>query len=100
MTLRQLVPSLLLATLLVTGLLGLAWPAARIAFVGVAAAYASGLVACAGLAMPRHGWRCGVALGAVFVVLHGSYGFGFLRGIGDHLLGWRRAQAAGFSLSR
>ncbi|HVH69056.1 MAG TPA: glycosyltransferase family 2 protein [Gemmatimonadales bacterium] len=100
MTLRQLVPALFLLTAAVTGLAGLAWPPARLAFAGVVAAYATAVLACAGLAVPRQGWRCGAALAVVFAVLHGSYGAGFLRGVGDHLLGWRRQPAAGFSLTR
>ena len=100
MTMRQLVPSLFLLTLATTGLLSVVWPAARVAFIGVVGTYAAAVLVCSARAALRHGARCGLALAAVFGVLHGSYGLGFLRGIGDHLLGWRRPPAAGFSLSR
>jgi glycosyltransferase involved in cell wall biosynthesis len=100
MTVRQLVPSLFLVTLAISGVLGFVFPAARLAFAAVAAAYAGAVLACSLRAAWRHGARCGLALAAVFPVLHGSYGVGFLRGIGDHVLGFRRPPAAGFSLSR
>jgi hypothetical protein len=100
MTTRQLVSSLFLLSLAVTGLLSVVWPAARVAFVGVVGTYAAAVLVCSARAALRHGARCGLALAAVFGVLHGSYGLGFLRGIGAHLLGWRRPPAAGFSLSR
>ena len=100
MTARQLAPAFLLTALTVTGLLGLAWPIARVAFAVVAGAYAVAVLFCSVRAALRHGPRCGAGLAAVFVVLHGSYGLGFLRGIGDHIFGWRRPRAAGFSLSR
>jgi len=100
MTVRQLAPAFLLTALAVTGLLGLAWPVARIAFAAIAGAYTVAVLSCSVRAALQHGARCGLGLAAVFVVLHGSYGLGFLRGIGDHIFGWRRPRAAGFSLSR
>jgi len=100
MTARQLAPALLLAALAATGLLGLAWPVARVAFAAIAGAYTVAVLSCSVRAALRHGARCGLGLAAVFVVLHGSYGLGFLRGVGDHVFGWRRPRAAGFSLSR
>ncbi len=100
MTVRQLVPSLFLLTLVVTGLLGIVLPLARAAFAGVLGAYVVAVLAFSARAALRHGARCGLGLAAVFAVLHGSYGVGFLRGVGDHVLGWRRLRRTGFSLSR
>ena len=100
MTARQLAPALLLAALAATGLLGLAWPVARVAFAAIAGGYTVAVLACSIRAALQHGARCGLGLAAVFVVLHGSYGLGFLRGVGDHVFGWRRPRTAGFSLSR
>jgi len=100
MTARQLAPAFLLTALVATGLLGLAWPVARVAFAAIAGGYTVAVFACSIRAALQHGARCGLGLAAVFVVLHGSYGLGFLRGVGDHVFGWRRPRAAGFSLSR
>jgi hypothetical protein len=44
--------------------------------------------------------RCGLALAAVFPILHFSYGFGFIRGIYDHLLARSLPKASEIGLSR
>jgi glycosyltransferase involved in cell wall biosynthesis len=99
MTLRQLVPSILIATLL--GLAALsAWvPGAGAAFALLTATYAMLVLACAAAAAGTD-LRCGLALAAVFPILHFSYGFGFIRGIYDHLLARSLPKAGEIGLSR
>src|SRR5581483_11463919 len=80
MTTRQLVPGVFLFTLLVTGVLSPWVPAARIAVAAVTGAYLLAAIGCAVTAARRDGWRCMLALLAVFPTLHLSYGFGSLRG--------------------
>jgi len=99
MTVRQLVPALLVASLAVSAGLGLWLPAVGYAFALVALTYASLVLACAGGAARSEGLRCALALTAVFPTLHFSYGAGFLRGIYDHLL-TRAAPARQMTLSR
>ncbi len=86
MTVRQLVPALLLLALLGTAGMSLLLPAATGGFLMVALTYGLAVLACALGAAPRHGLLCAAALTAVFPVLHFSYGFGFLLGIRDHFL--------------
>jgi hypothetical protein len=59
-------------------------------------------VGCAAGAVRQAGVRSALALLGVFPVLHVSYGLGFLKGIGHHLLGLRRrpADASAIALSR
>ncbi len=85
MTARQLVPSLLLAALAGSAVVSPWVPGAGAAFACIAGAYALGVLACSGAAAGTD-LRCGAALAAVFPILHFSYGFGFLRGMYDHLL--------------
>jgi hypothetical protein len=99
MTVRQLVPALLVAGLALGAGVGLWVPAVSYAFAIVALTYAGLLLACAGGAARTEGLRCALALTAVFPTLHFSYGAGFLRGIYDHLL-TRTAPARQMSLSR
>ncbi len=99
MTVRQLVPSLLIAALL--GSAGLsAWvPGAGAAFASIAAIYGVFVLACS-VATAGTDLRCGLALAAVFPILHFSYGFGFIRGIYDHLLARSLPKAGAIGLSR
>ncbi|HEV8400732.1 MAG TPA: glycosyltransferase family 2 protein [Gemmatimonadales bacterium] len=92
MTVRQLVPAAFLLTLATAALLAPWFRWAALGGAAVAAAYALAVGACAAAAATRHGVRCGLALATVFPVLHASYGFGFLRGIVDHVL--RRGRVA------
>jgi glycosyltransferase involved in cell wall biosynthesis len=85
MTARQLVPSILIAALLGSAALSLWVPGAAAAFASLAAIYAGCVLACSAAAAGLD-LRCGLALAAVFPTLHFSYGFGFIRGIYDHLL--------------
>jgi glycosyltransferase involved in cell wall biosynthesis len=87
---RQLVPPLFVSSLVVTAVLGIWVPAAWEVFAGIAGAYAVLLLTGAALAARKHGVRCAAALAAVFSVMHVSYGVGYLRGILDHWLPFRR----------
>ena len=87
---RQLVPPLFVLSLVVTAVLGIWMPAAREAFAGIAGAYVVLVLTGAALAARKHGVRCAAALAAVFSVMHVSYGVGYLRGILDHWLPFRR----------
>lgn len=84
MTVRQLVPSILVATLIGSACLSPVIPGAGALFASIIGAYALLVLACAVAA--RTDLRCGMALTAVFPILHFSYGLGFLRGIYDHIL--------------
>ncbi len=99
MTVRQLVPSILIATLLGPAVLSIWVPGLGAVSAAVAATYASLVVGCASMAAGRD-LRSGLALAAVFPILHFSYGFGFLRGIYDHLLARGLPKAGEIGLSR
>jgi glycosyltransferase involved in cell wall biosynthesis len=100
MTLRQLVPTLLIVALLGLAALSLWLPLARRGFALLALTYGLGVLVCSLGAAPRHGLPCATALIAVFPTLHFSYGFGFLRGIRDHFLARKPARTAALGLSR
>jgi glycosyltransferase involved in cell wall biosynthesis len=100
MTLRQLVPTLLIVALLGLAALSLWLPPARPGFALLALTYGLGVLVCSLGAAPRHGLRCATALIAVFPTLHFSYGFGFLQGIRDHFLARKPARTAALGLSR
>jgi len=91
MTWRQLVPGLFVLTLIGTIVFA---PVLLVRRVGLAtaAAYVVTLLACVVGAVRRHGWRCALALAAVFPTIHFSYGFGSLRGAFDHLVQRRAAR--------
>ncbi|HEX7338119.1 MAG TPA: glycosyltransferase family 2 protein [Gemmatimonadales bacterium] len=99
MTVRQLIPAMLVASLAVTAALGLWLPAAATAFILIAMMYAGAVLTCCASTSRTEGLGCALALAAVFPTLHFSYGAGFLRGIYDHLL-TRTAPARDMSLSR
>jgi glycosyltransferase involved in cell wall biosynthesis len=100
MTLRQLIPSLLVIGLLGSALLGTWSLAAGVFFSLLAFTYCSLVLLCALGAAPRHGLQCCAALIAVFPVLHFSYGIGFLLGIRDHLLTRTAPRPSALGLSR
>lgn len=79
MTVRQLIPPTFVLSITTTGLLGLWWMPAALAFGGIGGSYLAAVLTCALLAIRKHGASCGMALAAVLPVLHFSYGFGFLR---------------------
>ena len=90
-TVRQLVPGLFVLTLIVISLLTPVLPVIAIGAT-VAAAYLGTLFACVVGAVRRHGWRCALALAAVFPTIHFSYGFGSLHGAVRHLAQRRRVR--------
>jgi GT2 family glycosyltransferase len=98
MTVRQLVPSMLVAALFSSASLSLWVPGAEAALASIAAIYIGFVLACS-VAATRSDLRCGLALAAVFPTLHFSYGIGFIRGIYDHLIARSlpRAREIGFS---
>jgi len=91
MTLRQVVPALFVAILAGSIALAPVLPVLGIA-VGVAAAYLATMTVCVLGAVRKHGWRCALALCAVFPVVHFGYEICSLRGAFDHLLQRRRAR--------
>jgi len=76
MTVRQLVPPIFVVSLVTTGLLSFAVPAARLVVTAIAAVYGAVVIGAAVRAIREHGIRC-----AVFPVVHFSYGLGFLAGL-------------------
>ena len=99
MTARQLVPSLLVTSLALSAGTSNWIPAAGAAFASITAVYAALVLACS-LWATRADWQCGVALAAVFPILHFSYGVGFLHGLYDHVLSQSVPDAAATPLSR
>jgi glycosyltransferase involved in cell wall biosynthesis/predicted ATP-grasp superfamily ATP-dependent carboligase len=87
MTVRQLIPALLVVSLVGAGGLAVWWPTMRILFAGILGSYATGVVLCAARAAWQRGVRCGTLLAAVFPVMHFSYGFGFLERITEQVVG-------------
>jgi glycosyltransferase involved in cell wall biosynthesis len=100
MTVRQLVPAILVAALSSSAALAIWLPSARVVFALVLASYLSVVLVCSARAIRTHGIRCGAALAAVFPILHFSYGAGFLLGIRDHLLTRRAPRTSALGLSR
>ncbi|HYF39438.1 MAG TPA: glycosyltransferase family 2 protein [Gemmatimonadales bacterium] len=100
MTVRQLVPALLLLGLAISALGALWRLEAAVALALILAAYGSLVLATALVAVPRHGLRCATALAAVLPTLHFSYGAGFLLGIWDHLLARSAPRLSALGLSR
>ncbi|MFL5403179.1 MAG: glycosyltransferase family 2 protein [Gemmatimonadales bacterium] len=100
MTVRQLIPSILVAILGVSAALSWWIPLARLALAVTAGTYVLVVLLCAGALMPAHGFRCAAALTLVFPTLHFSYGSGFLRGIRDHLIIQAKPPARALVLSR
>jgi glycosyltransferase involved in cell wall biosynthesis len=99
MTLRQLVPSLLVLSLAACAGISPWLPGAGAAFACIATLYLALVLTCSIWATGAD-LRCGAALTAVFPILHFSYGVGFLRGVYDHLLGQGVPSAAATPLSR
>jgi len=100
MTVRQLVPAMFVATLAATAFLSLWLPGARLGLAAVLGTYGPVVLLCAAAAIPRQGWRCALALLAVFPLLHLSYGIGFLLGVKDHVLVPTAPRSSALGLSR
>jgi glycosyltransferase involved in cell wall biosynthesis len=86
MTLRQLVPAAFVLTLAAAAALAPRWPAAAWAGAAVLGAYGSLVALAAAREGRRYGWRCAAALCGAFPTIHLSYGFGFIRGVLDHVV--------------
>lgn len=80
LTVRQAVPPAFVASLLTSGGLALWWSPMRLLLGLILLTYAAGAIAAARSTARRHGVRCALLLCIVFVVLHVSYGLGFLYG--------------------
>jgi phenylacetate-CoA ligase len=103
-TVQELVSPLFAAGIVGSALLGLgelffgrpvfAW----LTGAGVAV-YAAAATVSTALTWDRQGWRCALALAAVFPTIHVAYGLGLLRGVLDHLVLPRRSPAAGAAVS-
>ena len=100
MTVRQLIPALLVGTLTTLSLLALRWPVAGAGLVLVLTSYGAAILSCAAAAVKTHGIRCSGALVLVFPVLHFSYGVGFLLGVLDHLVVRSMPRPSALGLSR
>jgi glycosyltransferase involved in cell wall biosynthesis len=100
MTARQLIPALLVAALVSSAVLSPWLPAAGVVCSLVVVTYGLVVLVCSLGALPSHGLRCAWALGAVFPILHFSYGLGFLLGIRDHLLIRSAPRTSALGLSR
>jgi glycosyltransferase involved in cell wall biosynthesis len=100
MTVRQLVPALLVLALTGSAALSPWLPSAAAVFAIVASGYVLSLLAFAAGALPRHGLGCALALVTVFPALHFSYGLGFLLGIQDHLVFRIAPRPSALGLSR
>ena len=99
MTVRQLVPSLLIAVFVASATLALWVPEAGAAFASVVAIYTLFVLGCSAVATGTD-LRAGLALAVVFPILHFSYGFGFIRGIYAHLLARGIRETGEMGLSR
>jgi glycosyltransferase involved in cell wall biosynthesis len=99
MTVRQLVPALLVAGVAALSIMGVWSPAARLLLALLLLLYGLLVIVAALTALRQQGPGCSLALTAVFPVLHFGYGTGFLLGIWDHLLarGVTRTSALGLS---
>jgi len=90
LTVRQLVPALFVLGVAVTAILAPWVPLMAAALAVLLGAYIIADVTCATRVAARQGAGVGLALCAVFPVLHVSYGVGFLRGALDFLVRRRR----------
>ena len=93
MTVRQLVPALFLLALVHLAALSVVWAEAAVLLAGLLGAYGLGLLAAAAGAAPRRGLASAALLAVVLPVMHFSYGWGYLRGVAEHVLGLRLRRA-------
>ena len=101
MTARQLVPPLFLLVLGGSAVLAPWLRPAELVFAATAGTYLVSVVACAITAARKAGFRTTAALALVFPIVHGCYGFGFLRSLWDWALGTRsKSLQAGLPISR
>jgi glycosyltransferase involved in cell wall biosynthesis len=93
MTVRQVMPALFVTALVAGPVLSAAIPALRLPFLVMLATYSAANLVFAVRAGWPEGGRCVGWLMAVFVVLHVSYGVGFLKGMLDFAILNRRPGA-------
>jgi glycosyltransferase involved in cell wall biosynthesis len=99
MTVRQVVPSLFVLGLAGSAILIPWWPIALRVFAGIAGVYGILVAGAALQTARRHDWRAGLALVAVLPIMHVNYGIGYLLGLGDHFLPFRRARGASAAIA-
>lgn len=99
LTVRQLVPSLFLLTLFGSAVVSLVWPAASRVLAAVVGSYAIVVAGGAVSRTRRDGWRTTLALLAVFPAMHLTYGVGYLQGLVDHLMPFRRTRRPGAAVA-
>jgi len=85
-TVRQVVPPLLVTSFIVLGVLAPWMATARALLAVLVGVYFAANVACSARALLRDGVKVGLVVVTAFVVLHVSYGLGFLRGTWDFLV--------------
>jgi glycosyltransferase involved in cell wall biosynthesis len=102
LTVRQLVPALFVLSVIAAAVLALWLPIMAMVLVAIVGLYALADIACAASIATHDGLGVGLALCAVFPVLHVSYGTGFLRGTFDFLVRRRRCvrDAAAIPITR
>jgi glycosyltransferase involved in cell wall biosynthesis len=99
MTVRQLIPALLVATVAGLAIASL-WSSWAIGSLLLLISLYLALVLAFSVTGLAQGVRCALALTAVFPTLHFSYGVGFILGIRDHLLARGKARTSALGLSR
>jgi hypothetical protein len=97
---RHLVPGLFLAAVVLLGLAAPFWAPALWAWVALVGLYLGGVGVASLLTSRRAGWDLLPTLPAVFWCYHFGYGYGFLRGLLDSLLGKGKPGAVFTSLTR
>ena len=102
LSLRHVIPSLLVLTLALSWLLGWWFPGLGVLGVLVLSAYLLADASCAWLAGRWQGMAVTAGLALVFPVLHFSYGLGFLKGLLDFFLFGKKGvkDSGGVPLSR
>jgi glycosyltransferase involved in cell wall biosynthesis len=102
MTLRQLIPSLFVATLAILGLAAFWSQIALVAFCLLVALYLSAIAVVASSILAKQGPACAGWLVAVIPTMHFAYGFGFIKGAFHFLIlrRCRREDAANVPISR
>jgi glycosyltransferase involved in cell wall biosynthesis len=96
-SLRQLAPPLLVATLFVAAVAGLAWPGAWLILFGIVVAHLGFGLALGLVGARQHGPAIALRLPLIFAVMHGAYGWGYLRGLFDLLTRGRAPRPAPLS---
>jgi len=102
MTVRQVIPPLFVLGLLGSAMLAPWSWGMRLVLMFIIIAYAFVDIACSISVAFRRGARCGLALSAVFPLMHLSYGLGFLKGMLDLLVFNRKGaqDIAGIPITR